>query len=88
MDLDGTSRLSPYLRFGLISIQYVVGKVNQLKGIGTNSTELDGLNTWMDELIWREFYISILHHFPEVMQGKSFRKDLRNIHWRNKAERI
>jgi deoxyribodipyrimidine photo-lyase len=85
MDLDGTSRLSPYLRFGLISIQYVVGKVNQLKGISTHSTELDGLNTWMDELIWREFYISILHHFPEVLQG-SFRKDLRNIHWRNKAE--
>jgi deoxyribodipyrimidine photo-lyase len=37
---------------------------------------------WLNELIWREFYISILYHFPEVSR-QSFRSSLRRIAWRN-----
>jgi deoxyribodipyrimidine photo-lyase len=36
----------------------------------------------MDELVWREFYTSILYHFPHVMAGP-FREDYKNIPWRN-----
>ena len=36
----------------------------------------------MDELVWREFYTSILYHFPHVMEGP-FREDYKNIPWRD-----
>lgn len=82
MDVDGTSRLSPYLRFGLISVQQILpAALHLLQGI-KDPARRKGPETWVSELIWREFYISILHHFPEVLKG-SFRRDLRNIRWRN-----
>ncbi len=82
MDLDGTSRLSPYLRFGLISPHYTVSRAILAVEAAKDKKVRLSAETWLDELIWREFYISILHYFPEVLQG-SFRKDLRNIQWRN-----
>jgi deoxyribodipyrimidine photo-lyase len=81
MDLDGTSRLSPYLRFGLISALYCYTNAQKLKETASPE-QARHIETWQNEMIWREFYISIMHHFPEVMKG-SFRKDLRNIRWRN-----
>ncbi len=81
MDLEGTSRLSPYLRFGLLSPQTTIHKLQSILPDLTPNERVQA-ETWQNELIWREFYISILHHFPEVMQA-SFRKDLRNIRWRN-----
>jgi len=44
-----------------------------------------GAETWLNELIWREFYMSILYHFPEVSR-QSFRASLRGIAWRNRPE--
>lgn len=87
MDLDGTSRLSPYLRFGLISPLYIVQRA--LKAIEEAPDAKSRLNAeiWLNELVWREFYISVLHHFPEVLEG-SFRKDLRNIKWRNEPHDV
>ena len=55
MARPGTSRLSPYLRFGLVSIREAFRAAR--KSIG------DGV--WVNELIWREFYAMILHCFPE-----------------------
>jgi deoxyribodipyrimidine photo-lyase len=40
--------------------------------------------TWLNELIWREFYINILHHFPQVC-GSSFRPEYDRIAWENDA---
>ncbi len=82
MDLDGTSRLSPYLRFGLISPQYTVQRAMAAMFDAPDGKPRVNAETWLNELIWREFYISVLHHFPEVLES-SFRKDLRNIRWRN-----
>ncbi len=82
MDLPGTSQLSPYLRFGMISpqqaVQSAIEKMESLSG----KEETEGVETWLNELIWRDFYISILYHFPEVM-NRSFRGNLRNIAWVN-----
>jgi deoxyribodipyrimidine photo-lyase len=75
MDLDGTSTLSPYFKFGMLSVQQVVNRISSLP---KNS----GVETWMNELIWREFYQSILYHFPEVTQ-QSFNPKLRQVAWRN-----
>jgi deoxyribodipyrimidine photo-lyase len=82
LDLDGTSRLSPYLRFGMISArQAVVSALHAIEAAPDSDAE-EGAQTWLDELIWREFYISILHHFPEVRQG-SFRPEYRDLAWEN-----
>ena len=75
MDMDGTSTLSPYLRFGMISAVEVVERVRHL-------SEEQGAQTWLNEIIWREFYHSILYHFPDV-QKQAFNPKLRNISWRN-----
>jgi len=70
---NGTTQLSVHLRFGTISIR-------QLITIALNENE-----TWLNELIWREFFMSILVHFPHV-EHHSFRKEYENIAWRNKEE--
>ena len=44
-----------------------------------------GAETWLSELIWREFYIHILYHFPHVLQG-SFRPEYDSIAWRNRED--
>ncbi len=85
LDLDGTSRLSPYVRFGLVSPQYIAQRaLSAIQNAPNNDTRASA-ETWLNELIWREFYISILHFFPEVLKA-SFRKDLRNICWRDAPE--
>jgi deoxyribodipyrimidine photo-lyase len=44
--------------------------------------EKKGVQTWINELIWRDFYMMILHHFPHVLQG-AFREKYDRILWRN-----
>jgi deoxyribodipyrimidine photo-lyase len=85
LDLDGTSRLSPYIRFGLLSPQYVARKALAAIEYAPDEEARSSAESWLNELIWREFYISILNYFPEVLKG-SFRKDLRNIRWREAPE--
>lgn len=69
--VDGTSMISPYLRFGAISIRKLI------KTASGNNKE-----TFLNELIWREFFMQILWHFPETIT-KSFRPKYDNIKWRN-----
>jgi deoxyribodipyrimidine photo-lyase len=69
--IKGTSKLSVHLRFGTISIRSLVTQAN-----GTSET-------WLNELIWRDFYFNILYHFPHISNGLAFRKEYDNIQWRN-----
>ncbi len=69
--LDATSHLGPHLRFGTISIRKAVSKAI------AESNEV-----FWQELIWREFFIQILWHFPETTY-KSFKKQYDSIIWRN-----
>jgi deoxyribodipyrimidine photo-lyase len=84
-DLDGTSRLSPYLRFGMLSPRQAVVAAQEARRAAQTSDACYGSETWLSELIWREFYIAILHHFPHVRQ-RSFRPDLEDIPWENDQE--
>lgn len=68
--LNGTTRLSVHLRFGTISIR-------QLVIIAEQENEV-----FLNELIWREFYMMILWHFPHVV-NYSFKKKYDFIQWRN-----
>ena len=82
MDLDGTSSLSPYLRFGMLGLrQAVKAALNARQEAGNPK----GAEVWLNELIWREFYIQILYHFPHVSQS-AFNASLANIPWRNKED--
>jgi deoxyribodipyrimidine photo-lyase len=85
MDLDGTSSLSPYLRFGMLGLRQAVSAAQQVMS-GAGSAELKrNAEVWLNELIWREFYIQILYHFPHVSKG-SFNASLANIRWRNDVD--
>ncbi len=68
--LDGTTRLGIHFRFGTISIRNAVKKAHELSQV------------WLDELIWREFYMMILWHFPKVVDH-SFKQKYDMINWRN-----
>lgn len=69
LDLDGTSRLSPYLRFELLSAReaFIQAQIATFQ-TGKDEEQID-IQTWKDELVWREFYIAILYHFPQVMNA-------------------
>ncbi len=77
----GTSKLSPYLRFGLLSARQVVLAALDAHHHAPTPQARQGAETWLNELIWREFYSSILYHFPHVLQ-RSYRPDLEDIRWR------
>lgn len=68
--LNGTSRLGPQLRFGNISIRQLVKVATALN------------QTFLNELIWREFYAMILWHFPHVTDN-AFKPKYDHIKWRN-----
>lgn len=70
---DSTSYLSPHLRFGTISIRRLIGNLN-------SSDEL-----FLSELIWREFFMQILYHFPRV-QHENFKTKYDAVKWRNNEE--
>ena len=69
--LNATSKLGLYLRFGTNSIRSLVKKSNSSKN-----------KTFLKELVWREFFMQILWHFPET-KDKCFKSKYEKIQWRN-----
>lgn len=67
----GTSRISHHLRFGTISIRELASEANNAKE-----------KTWLNELIWRDFYAMILWHFPQT-SDHAYKPDFDKIEWRN-----
>jgi deoxyribodipyrimidine photo-lyase len=82
MDLAGTSELSPYLRFGMVSAKRAVVAALNAAESAADATGRRGAETWRNELVWREFYMMILHHFPAVLE-REVRGNLRTIPWAN-----
>ncbi|MES2366026.1 MAG: deoxyribodipyrimidine photo-lyase [Pseudomonadota bacterium] len=75
--LKGPSFLSVHLRFGTVSIRQLVTTAH---GIGS-----PGANTWLSELIWREFYQQVLWHHPRVAAGYAYKPEFDAIVWPNPA---
>lgn len=71
--LDATSFLSPHLRFGTVSIRTIIEK------LGTRN------QMFLSELIWREFFMQILFHFPKVVT-QNFKSKYNNIKWLNNEQ--
>ena len=82
MDLDGTSFLSPYLHFGMIGLRQAVHAARQVVVGARGEVSKGSAETWLNELIWREFYIQVLFHFPYVSRI-AFNPSLASIAWRN-----
>ena len=82
MDVDGTSALSPYLRFGMLSMKAAVNAAVQALLAAEDEQALSSAEAWLNELIWREFYMQIMFHHPAVHHG-AFRPDLSRVGWRN-----
>ncbi len=74
----GPSYLSVHLRFGTVSIRELVRQAWQR--IQSDPQAAPGAQTWLSELIWREFYFQILHHHPRVAD-RSFRPEYDAIEW-------
>lgn len=69
--INGTSRLGLHLRFGTISIRALARKARSLS------------ESFLNELIWRDFYQMIVWHFPDVRKGKAFKPAYDAIPWLN-----
>ncbi len=82
MACAGTSELSPYLRFGMLSARQSAIAALQAHDAASTDAARESIVVWLDELIWREFYMSVLYHFPNV-RHESFRAKLRAIEWVN-----
>ena len=81
----GTSQLSPYLAAGVVSARQCLHAA-----LGANRGEFDGGNqgavTWINELLWREFYKHILVGYPWVSMGRAFRRETEALPWRHAPE--
>jgi deoxyribodipyrimidine photo-lyase len=82
LDRAGTSQLSPHLRFGMVSARQAVASALAAARRTDRETAQQGAQTWLNELIWREFFVHILYHFPQV-RGSSFRPEYDRIVWEN-----
>ncbi len=80
----GTSRLSQDLRFGLLSIRTVHAAAMKARA-SADAAGRAGINTFVKELAWREFYFAILHHFPNVLD-EEFNPDWRGLPWDEPGE--
>ena len=72
--IEGTSKLSPYIKFGQIHVGTIWKKCNEIKSKGT------GYRKYINELGWREFSHSLINYFPEFLKG-NFRKEFNKFPW-------
>ena len=72
--LDNTSKLGPHLRFGTVSVRQMVSRAEEQEN-----------KTFLKELIWREFFMQILWHFPHTHKD-SFKPKYDRIIWRNNED--
>ncbi len=77
--VKGPSYLSVHLRFGTVSIRQLAAGAHQLALQG-----FEGAAVWLSELVWRDFYFQILHHFPHV-EHKAFKPEYDAIRWEHGA---
>ena len=73
--LEGASFLSVHLRFGTVSVRHLAAEAYQRDGRGAQ--------TWLSELIWRDFYHQILAHHPEVASGVCIKTQYQHLRWPN-----
>jgi deoxyribodipyrimidine photo-lyase len=77
--LNATSQLSAYLSTGVISVAECWRKAQKY-------FDDSGVETWRNELLWREFYRYTVHHFPHICKHKAYRENMNYVPWRHDPE--
>lgn len=77
---DGTSRLSPYLAAGVLSPRQCLNAALRLKA---RKGECKGIDTWISELGWRDFYKHVMVGWPRVCRHRPFRLETEPLQWRH-----
>lgn len=79
--VPGTSYLSVYNRFGLLSVRHLVrtalAAIEDSTGVAR-----EGAETWLSELVWRDFYFQFLYHHPEAADGP-YKREYEALDWEN-----
>ena len=82
--VNGTSGLSPHLRAGTIGIRTIIAALNKARAKAP-AGKTPGCDVFLGELIWREFYLQVLHNFPHVTKG-AFRPEYDQLKWSDNQE--
>jgi deoxyribodipyrimidine photo-lyase len=77
---EANSRLGPDLRHGTISIREVFHQAQKAADTSRTAAERDSIHTFQKQLAWREFYMAILGHFPNVLD-EEFNPQWRSLAW-------
>lgn len=81
----GTSLLSPHLHFGTISIREVYRTARNKYNKAVSDEDKSEIQTWINELLWREFYYHVTYHNPQI-QFESFKKEFDRLEWNDNEE--
>jgi len=73
--VKGVSYLSVHLRFGTISVRHLARIALQAENVGAQ--------TWLNELIWRDFYSQILYHHPRIAEGHAYKAEYEHLSFPN-----
>ncbi|KAG8772396.1 hypothetical protein FRC15_002759 [Serendipita sp. 397] len=81
-DRDSSSKLSPYLAAGVISVRELVRETMKFQGVKKVNVERDnGGGVWVSEIGWRDFYTHVLAAFPHVSMGRPFQEKYADVKW-------
>ena len=85
LDRQATSFLSPYLRFGALSIRQVYWGAKAAIDLATSKEAKSSAEAWLSELIWREFYQALVYHFPHTIE-RPLREQFAHFEWLDDEE--
>ncbi len=83
--LDATSRLSSFFKFGALSIRTAYSWAQEAGEQAADEHARAGVAAWVNELIWRDFYLQVLAHFPHVRRG-AFKREYDGLGWRDDVQ--
>ncbi|WVO17357.1 hypothetical protein L204_105049 [Cryptococcus depauperatus] len=86
---DHSSKLSPYLASGVISVRYVLNEAKKLGRKGNLETSRDtGIGNWVQEVAWRDFYNQVMATWPRVSMGRPFLEKFADVQWETSEENL
>lgn len=78
---NATSKLSPHIKFGTVSVREIFWEAERMR----KTQAAEGIETWQEELAWRDFYYQLLWHNPRTV-NEPFLEKYKQINWRSKEE--
>jgi len=78
---DATSKLSPHIKFGTLSIREIYWESERTR----RNQATEGIETWQEELAWRDFYYQVLWHNPQTV-NQPFLEQYNQLDWRSKED--